>query len=128
MQELEARLEKLEGALENQNQFMQQLASHFTGQAASGASQPTPHIPQTDPALYAQNSHPYPALSTVHDRQQASQPSAHSITNQRQSDFVRNGTQTSIQIPSDESYAATNPPLESPSLNLPGHGVLEGAM
>lgn len=128
MQELEARLDKLEGIIENQNQVIHQLAAQVNGHTSVGAAQASPHGSTTDPALYMQASNPYPAMSAISERQSTVQPSISANVAQQQSDFIRNGNQVSVQIPSDDPYAATNPPLESPSLNLPGHGSYEGAM
>lgn len=78
---------------------------------------------------------PYAAIETVNNGQ-ASLQAAASITQQQQpqqqANFGHHGSQSGMQIPippsSNDPYNVTDPALESPSLNLPGHATYEGAM
>lgn len=92
--------DKLEGVLQTQQHVLQQLASQLPNtQTASGSFVspvgPSQHVPQAETALFMQAPSMY--------RHHGSQPST-------------------IPAPptSSEVYAPTNPPLESPSLNITG--------
>ncbi|KAI6862717.1 hypothetical protein KC323_g5352 [Hortaea werneckii] len=126
--ELEARLDKLEGVLQTQQHVLQQLANVLPnvqtqpGAAASPAGQQTHHIPHAETALFMQtpnmqapNMYPNPARyrSDLHQQQ-----SHHQHRASHDSSFgVLPGATTGADV-----YAATNPPLESPSLNIMNSG------
>ncbi|RMX70834.1 hypothetical protein D0869_16249, partial [Hortaea werneckii] len=120
--------DKLEGVLQTQQHVLQQLANVLPnvqaqpGAAASPAGQQTHHIPHAETALFMQtpnmqapNIYPNPARyrSDLHQQQ-----SHHQHRASHDSSFgVLPGTTTGADV-----YAATNPPLESPSLNIMNSG------
>ena len=85
-----------------------------------------------------QPQHPYPSIDAARHGQSASISSAVDPSQQQQqhqhqqASFIHNGSQTGLRIPmpptTADPYSVTDPALESPSLNLPGHGTYEGAM
>lgn len=132
--ELEARLDKLEGVLESQQHVLQQLASHFPGeQAAGGGGLTSPagqsqHVPQTEAALFMQTPAMYPTAAPIARRPSGFQSQVvGDMTQQQQASFIRHASQSSLQHPtavttgpSGDMYAPTNPPLESPTMNIHG--------
>lgn len=139
--ELEARLDKLEGVLQTQQQVLQQLASHLPGGNATGGASSSPvgpsqHVSQTETALFMQTPNMYPTAAPIARRTSGFQPQITGDLGQSQaSNFVRHASQPALQhmsLPSGDSYAPTNPPLESPSLNISGSGSMvlagDGAM
>ncbi|KAL1304261.1 hypothetical protein AAFC00_000674 [Neodothiora populina] len=137
--ELEARLEKLEGVLEAQQQMLQQVASALPGllNQQPQQQQPSPSVHSTthstdlgtrnETALYMQRpsysnaTSPVDGLNTTGNgfHQAALQPTLSQVPvghfqNQPQPSFRQTTSAT------DSTYAPTNPPLESPSLNIPG--------
>lgn len=139
--------DKLEGVLQTQQHVLQQLANHLpSGQgAASQLTSPVghgQHVPQAETALFMQTTNMYQSptgnvapFGTLQHRmsndmiqQQQGQHNAHQ---------QHHNSQPSLHLPtpvtSSEMYAPTNPPLESPSLNITSSaqgGVLshDGAM
>lgn len=114
--------DKLEGVLQTQQHVLQQLANHLPGaQAAMGAlASPvgqTHHIPQAETALFMQAPNMYqttPGLARYDN-----------LNAQGGSDIGRqqhHGSHPSLSLPapptSNDVYAPSNPPLESPSLNI----------
>jgi hypothetical protein len=97
--------DKLEGVLQTQQHVLQQLANILPGQTGPGAFQSNAvqqqqHGPQAEAALFMQAPSVY-------------QGSAHSAR--------YNGNEMDQRPPATaEMYAASNPPLESPSLNITG--------
>ncbi|KAK4504057.1 hypothetical protein PRZ48_004972 [Zasmidium cellare] len=113
--ELEARLDKLENVLSSQQHVLQQLAAHLPGPQSSVSPQ-SQHAPQAQTALFMQTPDMYPTATAVQYNRLQSQGSE---MNQHQ--HQHHGSQHSIHIPpttASDLYAPTNPPLESPSLNI----------
>ena len=127
--ELEARLDKLEGVLQTQQDVLQQLANNLPGgQAADGAlASPTrrsQHVPQAETALFMQTPNMYPSAAPIAPRMSGFQSQmSGEVDQQQQASFMRHSSQPSLHIPtaatSSDGYAPSNPPLESPSLNIP---------
>lgn len=93
--------DKLESVLQTQQHVLQQLANHLPNSQTASGSFASPvgqsqHVSQAETALFMQAPTLYP----------------------------HHGSQRSITIPappsSNDVYAPTNPPLESPSLNITG--------
>jgi hypothetical protein len=123
--ELEARLDKLEGVLQTQQHVLQQLANNLPGaQAAGGAlvspTGPPQRIPQAETALFMQTANTYPSAAPIARRESDYQ---HQMSVEgSHANFLAQQSQPSLQLAtsaSSDGYAATNPPLESPSLNIP---------
>lgn len=76
---------------------------------------------------------PYAAIETANNGRLSMQ-AATNISQQQQhpTNFAQNSSQAGMQIAippsSNDSYSVTDPALESPSLNLPGHATYDGAM
>ncbi|KAF2770237.1 hypothetical protein EJ03DRAFT_270728 [Teratosphaeria nubilosa] len=96
--ELESRLDKLEGVLQTQQHVLQQLANALPGGQAAAVASPIgqqQHVPQAETALFMQT----PNLYQSGSKQPSLSVQAH---------------ETSRDV-----YAPSDPPLESPSLNIP---------
>ena len=139
--ELEARLDKLEGVLQTQQHVLQQLASgNPSGQAVAGSltspGDQSRHVPHTETALFMQT--PYPTAAPVARRPSGLQTQlSNEVNQQQQQSFLRHASDPSNHLPStvtsSDVYGPSNPPLESPSLNIPSasHNSLttqDGAM
>lgn len=132
--ELESRLDQLEGALQTQGQALQtqgqalqQLADNLPrGPTASGYSKSPAqahHVPQVETALFMQTPNMYPTAAPVGRRSNGFQSqNTGDMSQQQQPSFLRHASQQSMHIPLSGSpgdgYAPTNPPLQSPSLNI----------
>jgi len=112
-------VDKLEGVLQSQQNVLQQLANHL-GSAQSPANQLSPHsvtsqqhAPQAEVALFMQTPNMYPGAAPAGPRYPGDVPQVQQAQ-MRQHRSPHN----SIHIPAapNEAYAASNPPLESPSL------------
>ena len=136
--ELEARLHKLEGVLQTQQHVLQQLSSNLPGgQAPSGSATsptaPPQHVPQAETALFMQTPNSYPTAAPLTRRLSEFQPQMTGDMNQQQqASFMRHASQQSLHMPpivtSGDAYAPSNPPLESPSLNITsGHPMNQSA-
>lgn len=128
--ELEARLDKLEGVIQTQQDVLQQIASNLpnSGQAGGGVvASPTAtsqHVPQAETALFMQTPNMYPTAAPVARRMSGFQSQmTGDMSQQQQASFLRHSSQPSLHMPaassSSDGYAPSNPPLESPSLNIP---------
>ncbi|KAK3710419.1 hypothetical protein LTR37_010262 [Vermiconidia calcicola] len=139
--ELEARLDQLEGVLQNQQNVLQQLANHLPGAQNGSASLASPtahsqHVPQAETALFMQTPSMYPTAAPVGRRLSGLQSQMAGDRSQQGSNFLRHASKPSLQTTmtgSSDGYTATDPPLESPSLNIPstnpmGMATHEGAM
>lgn len=125
-----AKIDKLEGVLQTQQHLLQQLANHLppgpgqVNQQTSPTGQPH-HVPQAEAALFLQTPSMYSATSPSNARfnNAASHMSTEASQQQQQQQHQHQHRQ-SMHIPappsSSDIYAATNPPLESPSLNITG--------
>lgn len=128
--ELEARLDKLEGVLQNQQSVLQQLASHLSASPRNGIgplsspSAQTQHGSQAETALFMQTPDTYPAAAPIGKRIADVTTQLAGDMNQQGTSFLRHASQTSLQMPasatSGDGYVASDPPLESPSLTIPG--------
>jgi hypothetical protein len=136
--ELEARLDKLEGVLETQQHVLQQLANALPGGQNTGATLASPtgpaqRVPQAETALFIQTANTYPSAAPIARRESAFQSQMTSDGGQQQHpNFMAHPSQQPLHIPapstSSDGYAGTNPPLESPSLNIPHAGQMGLAM
>lgn len=136
--ELEARLDKLEGVLQTQGQVLQQLANHLPGgQVVTSPTGPPQRVPQAETALFMQTANTYPSAAPLTRRDSNLQTQLNVDNNQQHSNFVAHQSQPSLHIAapsaSSDGYAPTNPPLESPSLNIPSSAQMnlaaqEGAL
>lgn len=140
--ELESRLDNLEGVLQSQQQILQQLANYLPNASTSSQGQsqappaPMSNRLRTETSMYMQRASPYP--SSIPD---ASSPQ--SYTGQPQKNSIAPAASQQLQpaqqqmpppqqsqqqpapmrmpsLPALAEYATTDPPLESPSLNIPG--------
>lgn len=128
--ELEARLDKLEGVIQSQQNVLQQLTGNLPGGQAVGGATSSPanssqHIPPAETALFMQTPNMYTTVAPMTRRLSGFQSEMSGDMNQQQrAAFLRHSSQSSLHmppaLPSDDGYAPTNPPLESPSLNIPG--------
>jgi len=118
--------DRLEGVLETQQHVLQQLANVLPGtQAASGSlsspSGQSHHVPQAETALFMQTPSMY---QTQPSGSRYSTLQSHSSNDMQQipSHHQHHGSHHSLSLPgpptSGDVYAPTNPPLESPSLNI----------
>ena len=136
--ELEARLDKLEGVLETQQHVLQQLANALpagqnTGATLASPTGPPQRVPQAETALFMQTANTYPSAAPIARRESSFQPQMTGDGGQQQHpNFMAHPSQQPLHIPapstSSDGYAATNPPLESPSLNIPHAGQMGLAM
>lgn len=141
--ELETRLDKLEGVLQTQQHVLQQIANSLPGGQAAGhaltsPTEPPQRMAQAETALFMQTSSTYPSAAPITRRGSSYQPQMTVDGSQQQhSNFLAHQSQPSLHIAapstSSDGYAPTNPPLESPSLNIPHASQLalpsqEGAM
>ncbi|KAK3723221.1 hypothetical protein LTR37_001944 [Vermiconidia calcicola] len=139
--ELEARLDQLEGVLQNQQNFLQQLANHLPGAQNGSGSLASPtgvsqHVPQAGTALFMQTPSMYPTAAPVGRRLSGLQSQMTGDRAQQGSNFFRHASKPSLQhtmTSSSDGYTATDPPLESPTLNIPSSNQMgmanhEGAM
>lgn len=142
--ELEARLDKLEGVLQTQQHVLQQLANAIPGAQAAGVglgspTGPSQRAPQAETALFMQTANTYPSAAPITRRESGyhGQMTGDGGQQQQQSGFMGHAPQPSLHIAapstSSEGYAPANPPLESPSLNIPSAGQMslsaqDGAM
>lgn len=119
--ELEARLDKLESIIATQQQVLQQVANALPGlqsqihAQASPASVHSQHASNT--ALFMQTPDMYPTAAAI----QYNRLQAQDGMNQTQASQPHRASQHSIHLPSTTAadlYAPSNPPLESPSLNI----------
>ncbi|KAK4990604.1 hypothetical protein LTR50_002460 [Elasticomyces elasticus] len=116
--ELEARLDKLEGLLQSQQQSINQLtgvSSVNQDDSAAFRTPPAPqaHISHSEPAAFQHHASPYhhqtPAVAGYN-----SEPRLENSDAQHRPPLSLNHLSSSVS----EMYAPTNPPLESPSLNI----------
>lgn len=113
-------LDKLEGVLQTQQSLLQQLTTHLSGHSP-GNQQQSPHsvnssqhVPQAEAALFMQTANMYPNTQS-----NASYPATSQMSQQQHQQQSRSSLpNVQIPLPSGEPYAAANPPLESPSLNI----------
>ena len=131
--ELEARLDKLEGVLQTQQHVLRQLADNLPGgQAVGGAvlspTGPPQRLPQAETALFMQTSNTYPSAAPIARQDSSYQPLMSLDGSQQQhANYLAQQSQPSLQLApstSSDGYAPTNPPLESPSLNIPNAGQM----
>ncbi|GAB7329723.1 hypothetical protein MBLNU13_g01453t1 [Cladosporium sp. NU13] len=100
---------KLEGVLQTQQTLLQQLTNHISGRSPGNHQSPTSvasqqHVPQAEAALYMQTATMYPGTQQNASYQQQAQG--------------RNSL-PAVQLPAPPTtYATSNAPLESPSLNI----------
>ncbi|KAI5359393.1 hypothetical protein Slin15195_G070200 [Septoria linicola] len=131
--ELEARLDKLENVLATQQQVLQQVANALPGVQsqqtahthASPASAHSQHASNT--ALFMQTPDMYPTAAAIQYNRLQSQDSIA----QNQAAQQHQPSQHPIHLPpasNGDIYAPTNPPLESPSLNITAAANQDGAM
>ena len=128
--ELESRLDKLEDVLQTQQHVLQQLAGHLPGGQGPVGGLASPggqhqHVPQTEAALFMQTANMYPTAAPVARRQSGFQPPmAGDMSQQQQASFIRHASQSSLPnaptVTSGDVYAPTDPPLESPTMNIHG--------
>ena len=96
--------------MQTQQNLLQQLTNHMSGHSPGTQQSPhsvasQQHVPQAEAALYMQTAAMYPGAQQNASYQQQAQS--------------RNSLPT-VQIPAPpETYATSNAPLESPSLNIP---------
>ncbi|KAK4992842.1 hypothetical protein LTR66_006161 [Elasticomyces elasticus] len=116
--ELEARLDKLEGLLQSQQQSINQLTGVSSVKQDDSAAFRTPpapqaHISHSEPATFQHHASPYhhqtPAVAGY-----TSEPRLENSDAQHRPPLSLNHLSSSVS----EMYAPTNPPLESPSLNI----------
>jgi hypothetical protein len=135
--ELESRLDKLEGVLQTQQHVLQQLASHLPAlkpdaSPSDGSPLHTQYAPQVAMTPVHRTGDMASTVAPVARRVNDLQTQMAGDMNQQGASFLRHASQTSLHIPgsvtSGDGYAASNPPLESPSLNIPGsHHILDAA-
>ena len=123
--------DKLEGVLQTQQHVLQQIANNLPGgqvplpQLTSPVGQ-SHHVPQAETALFMQTPNMYAAAAPGAARygslqSQMSNEMSQQHASQRQAHHQHHGSQPSLHLPSvtsGEMYAPSNPPLESPSLNI----------
>ncbi|KXT03048.1 hypothetical protein AC578_671 [Pseudocercospora eumusae] len=125
--ELEARLDKLEGVLNTQQQVLQQLAAHLPPVQAhvSPASQHSQHGQRSQAALFMQTPDMYPTAAAIqYNRLHPHQGNDADQSSQMQHQAPQHSIHLSQTSPNE--YAPSNPPLESPSLNITA--AQDGAM
>lgn len=122
--ELEGRLDRLENALESQQQLLHQLAASLPSQQNVDHSPMAAHVshaPLQEAPLYMQRPPQFRAATSTLDAKSPQNYGTHRHST--------NGLYTSQQPPlarmqstssAHDSYAPTDPPLEAPSLNIPG--------
>lgn len=134
--ELEARLDKLEGVIHAQQQILQQVAGVLPGLANQSTTHPSPstqsaghsndHGARSEAALYMQrpSSHSF-TTSPTSGKNNGHTHHSHSDMQGQQiaSDHYQHTPLLRMSSTAD-MYAPTNPPLESPSLNIPGSSQL----
>ncbi|EME46026.1 hypothetical protein DOTSEDRAFT_147895 [Dothistroma septosporum NZE10] len=138
--ELEARLDKLEGVLSNQQHVLQQLAAHLNTGAQSIVSPSSQHEGHhTQAALFMQNPDMYPTATVIQynrlqqqqQQVQNNETNQHHSSHQTQPQHQHHASQPSVHLPPITSaglYTPSNPPLESPSLNISAAATQDGAM
>ncbi|KAK4542751.1 hypothetical protein LTR36_006127 [Oleoguttula mirabilis] len=124
----------MEGVLETQQHLLQQLANHLPGgQASAGAGQ-SQHAPHAETALFMQTPNMYQAPNGLRYNSMQSHGSNDIHQQSQHAHHQHQSSHGSLNPPtSNDVYASTNPPLESPSLNIanasqPGLTPPEGAM
>ncbi|EME82615.1 uncharacterized protein MYCFIDRAFT_203337 [Pseudocercospora fijiensis CIRAD86] len=125
--ELEARLDKLEGVLNTQQQVLQQLAAHLppVQPHVSPASQHSQHGQRSQTALFMQTPDMYPTAAAIqYNRLHSNQGNDADQSSQMQHHAQQHSIHLSQTSPNE--YATSNPPLESPSLNI--SAAQDGAM
>lgn len=152
--ELESRLDNLEGVLQSQQQILQQLANYLpTTSAPRQAAPPAPTSTRTLPDASLYMHRPLPYATSIPDVSSPPSLSGHSHGNSnnmpppQQLQMSQQQPQTTQQQPQPASqqqnpplsrmpsvaalvdaYATTDPPLESPSLNIPGSSISVSSM
>ncbi|KAK5719269.1 hypothetical protein LTR15_007792 [Elasticomyces elasticus] len=119
--ELESRLDRLEGVLQTQQHVLQQLANALPGQTtapASGAFHSpvgthTQHVASAETALFMQTPNMYQSTGSGSRYGDMHSQNGNELAQQPQSHIHHAGPSSSSDM-----YAPTNPPLESPSLNI----------
>ena len=113
-------LDKLEGVLQTQQHVLQQLANALPGAQSVGGALQSPthqsqHVPQAETALFMQTSNMYQNTGSLGRYGSLQSQSGNDLVQQQQQP-----PHLHLQAPhsSGDMYAATNPPLESPSLNI----------
>ena len=108
--------DKLEGVLETQQHVLQQLANYLPG--GQTGSSPSQQVPQADPAMFVQTPNMY---SQVQHNQLQSHSNGMNSQSKQQQLHAQSRAQMSIHMPASSAtdlYTPSNPPLESPSLNI----------
>ncbi|CAK3754342.1 related to Zn(II)2Cys6 transcriptional activator [Lecanosticta acicola] len=120
---------KLEGVLNNQQHLLQHLATHLPGVQAAISPSNSEHGPQAQSALFMQAPDMYPTATPIQYNRLHSQPSNDLGSHQTQ--HHHHATRPAIQVSPTSAadvYAPSNPPLESPSLNITATTSQDGAM
>ncbi|KAG9885690.1 hypothetical protein KCU94_g17544, partial [Aureobasidium melanogenum] len=143
--ELEARLDKLENVLQAQQQLLQHFTSVIPGlttqqlthqsPSAISTAQSVDHGARSEAALYMQRPASYPSVtspaSVVTNTGFGVHPTNTAQAAQQGEQYPQSLQETQQQLSTPHArldshpeapYAPTNPPLETPSLNIPGSG------